>query len=121
MPPMQSTAPTLVYKVCPGDAWREAVTQGHYLGSADDIRDGFIHLSTREQLAGTLSKYFRGQGGLVLVQFAAEELGQHLHWEPSRGGALFPHYYGPLPAGRARTVTSLVLDADDIPQLPEEA
>ena len=26
----------------------------------------------------------------------ADELGEALKWEPSRGGALFPHLYGPL-------------------------
>lgn len=113
-------AATLVYKVCLRSEWDHAVAGGRYLGSADDVRDGYIHLSTRVQLPGTLAKYFRGKKGLVMITFAAEELGQHLRWEPSRGDQLFPHFYGPLPTGRARSVVPLKLGADQIPVLPQE-
>lgn len=65
-------------------------------GSADDARDGFIHLSTVEQLAGTLEKHYAGRTGLVGARCDPASLGDALRWEPSRGGALFPHLYRPL-------------------------
>ena len=58
---------TTIYKICPATAWREAEGQGVYRGSADDIRDGFIHFSTAAQVAGTAAKHFAGQADLVLV------------------------------------------------------
>ena len=117
---MTDTSATIVYKILPRAEWHEAVARGAYAGSADDVRDGFIHLSAADQLAGTATKYFRDQPGLVLVAFAADRLGPQLRWEPSRGGALFPHLYGPLPATLALWSRSLPLAADGTPLLPAE-
>jgi uncharacterized protein (DUF952 family) len=103
---------TTIYKICPATAWREAERQGVYRGSADDIRDGFIHFSTAAQVAGTAAKHFAGQADLVLVAVPAAALGDALRWEPSRGGQLFPHLYGELAPGAAITVRALALRAD---------
>ena len=114
-----SDARQFVYKVLPRSEWHDACRTGSYAGSADDRRDGFIHLSLREQLPGTLSKHFRGQGDLVLVQFVTDTLGDALRWEASRGGALFPHLYAPLPTDNAIAVHDLQL-IDAVPALPKE-
>lgn len=107
------TAP--IYKVCPAAEWREAAALGTYRGSAVDLRDGFIHFSTGEQLAETLRRHFAGQRDLVLVEVAPDDLGPTLRWEPSRGGALFPHLYGELPVSMARRVTALPAAIDNTP------
>jgi uncharacterized protein (DUF952 family) len=86
----------MLYKVLRAPQWQDAQTHGVFIGSADDLRDGFIHLSTREQLAGTLDRHFAGETGLVVLEVAADRLGAKLEWEPSRDGALFPHLYGVL-------------------------
>src|SRR5256885_16258242 len=85
-----------IYKICSASAWREAERQGVYRGSADDLRDGFIHFSTAQQLAATAARHFAGQKGLFLVAVDADALGEALRWEPARDGALFPHRYGDL-------------------------
>lgn len=100
----------LVYKICPRTDWDEAVTRGAYAGSPVDHRDGFIHLSDDSQVVETAARHFSGQADLVLVAFDAAQLGASLRWEPSRGGALFPHYYGPLPTTAALWVEPLTLD-----------
>jgi uncharacterized protein (DUF952 family) len=96
--------PRLVYKVCSAHEWREAVATGTYRGSAVDLRDGFIHLSTGAQLAETLRLHFAGQEDLVLVELDPTDLGEALRWEPSasRRGELFPHLYGRLRVSLAR-------------------
>lgn len=99
-----------VYKICPRAAWEGAIAAGVYLGSADDLRDGFIHLSTASQLAGTVARHFAGQRDLVLVRLEAASLGEALRYEPSRGGALFPHLYGPLDPRLATEVVALPWD-----------
>jgi uncharacterized protein (DUF952 family) len=86
-----------LYKVLRASEWREAQTQGVIAGSADDLRDGFIHLSTHSQLAGTLSRHFAGETGLIVLEIAADRLNADLKWEPSRDGTLFPHLYDVLP------------------------
>lgn len=86
----------LIYKIVDRYSWRQATAAGRYEGSADDHRDGFIHFSARHQLEGTAAKHFAGQTDLLLVAIDPAALGDELKWEPSRGGDLFPHLYGPL-------------------------
>lgn len=96
-----------IYKICDRDEWDAALQTGSYRGSADDIRDGFIHFSHAHQVAGTLAKYFVGRTDLVLIAVAAGALGASLRHEASRGGDLFPHLYGELPTACAQSVRSL--------------
>ena len=76
--------------------WSEAQRDGAFRGSPDDHRDGFIHLSTADQVGETAAKHFAGQNELLLIWVDAKKLDDRLKWEPSRGGALFPHLYGDL-------------------------
>jgi uncharacterized protein (DUF952 family) len=86
----------LVYKVFTAPQWAAFQAEGRFAGSPADVADGYVHLSTAEQLPGTLAKHYAGQTGLVWAAFEACALGEALRWEPSRGGALFPHLYAPL-------------------------
>jgi uncharacterized protein (DUF952 family) len=115
-----TTTRQFVFKVVTRGAWEDACRTGAFAGSADDLRDGFIHLSTREQLASTIAKHFRGQHDLVLVRFETHLLGEELRWEASRGADLFPHLYATLPTGNAGPVHALPLGIDGIPTLPKE-
>ena len=85
-----------VYKILTGAEWSRLEKTGQFAGSSADLRDGFVHLSTLEQLPGTLAKHFSGRSGLVLVEIASAGLGDALRWEVSRGGAFFPHLYRAL-------------------------
>jgi uncharacterized protein (DUF952 family) len=115
-----TTARQFVFKVMPRAAWEDACRSGVFIGSADDVRDGYIHLSTREQIAGTLAKHFRDNHDLVLIQFETHVLGEPLRWEVSRGGDLFPHLYAALPTASAGAVLALPLGTDGVPMLPKE-
>ena len=110
----------LVYKVCTVADWQAALVQSAYVGSADDLRDGFIHLSTAEQLPGTLARYFAGQADLSLLSVDAASLGDSLKWEASRGGQLFPHLYAPLALTLVICVRSLPIGSDGNHVLPED-
>ena len=90
---------TLVYKILSTEEWRIAEAAGAFAGSTVDRADGYIHFSTAEQAPETAAKWFHGRSDLTLVAVDADALAPHLVWEPSRGGALFPHLYGPLPLG----------------------
>ena len=85
-----------VYKICPATLWREAQALGTFRGSDVDRRDGFIHFSTAAQVTETAAKHFAGMADLLLLHVDAGRLGPALKWEPSRGGALFPHLYADL-------------------------
>ncbi|MGI4878678.1 MAG: DUF952 domain-containing protein [Janthinobacterium lividum] len=88
----------LVYKILRAAEWAAFERDGRFAGSADDVRDGYIHMSTAEQTAGTMAKYFAGEAVTVLT-IDADALGDALRWEVSRGGMLFPHLYRPLDRG----------------------
>ncbi len=108
---------TAIYKILTRGEWRQAQQQGQFTGSAVDLKDGFIHLSTAAQAQETAQKHFRDQGDLVVLELETEALGPALRWEPSRGGALFPHLYGPLATGHVLRVLDAPLDAEGIPRL----
>lgn len=87
----------LIYKICSEEDWRAACHHGVYTGSADDMRDGFIHFSLKGQVKTTLEKHFTGQNNLLLLAVAADKLDpQQLKYEVSRKGEKFPHLYGKL-------------------------
>jgi uncharacterized protein (DUF952 family) len=97
----------VIYKLLSAAEWAAAEERGRYDGAAVDQRDGFIHLSGRDQVVETAARHFTGQTGLILLTVDPGRLGDDLRWEPSRGGALFPHLYGPLPAHAVVAVYAL--------------
>ncbi len=87
---------TIAYKVLTADQLAVLEHDGRFAGAPVDLEDGYIHLSTAGQLAGTIDKHFAGQADLQLVAVDLEALGEAVKWEESRGGALFPHLYGAI-------------------------
>ena len=94
--PTEAAADGPIFHICRAEEWDAAEREGSYHGSSQDKDDGFIHFSTAAQLPGTLAKHFAGETGLLLLAVEADDAGRALRWEPSRGGALFPHLYRPL-------------------------
>lgn len=86
----------LIYKIFRRPEWDALRAAGETSGAPVDLADGYIHLSTAAQVVETAAKWFATESDLVLVALRAETLGADLRWEPSRGGALFPHLYRPL-------------------------
>lgn len=86
----------LIYKIFRRPEWQALQTGGHTGGAPVDLEDGFIHFSTAAQVTETAAKHFADESDLVLVAVEADALGDALKWEPSRGGALFPHLYRDL-------------------------
>ena len=109
----------MIYKVLSRDLWSAAESAGQFEGAGIDLADGYIHFSTPEQLVETVEKHFAGQADLVLVAVDADALSSEtLKWEPSRGGALFPHLYEPLPMSAVQSVCDLPLGGDGKHQFP---
>ncbi len=110
----------LIYKIADETSWRTAVVDGAFVGSVDDRRDGFVHLSTAAQTRETAARHFAGRADLVLAAIDADALGTALRWEPSRGGALFPHCYGPLPMTAVCWWRPLPLGGDGVHAFADE-
>ena len=109
----------LIFKIAPAALWREAEAQGEFRGAPVDVADGYIHFSTAEQVRETAAKHFAGKADLVLAAIQTELLGAALRYEPSRGGALFPHLYAPLPLDAVLWVKPLPLGGDGTHRFPE--
>lgn len=100
-----------IFKLVDRASWQAAEASGAFTGSPADRRDGFIHFSTAAQVRETAARHFAGAVDLLIVAVDAASLGDALRWEPSRGGDLFPHLYGPLPLAAVRWTAGLPLDA----------
>jgi uncharacterized protein (DUF952 family) len=110
--------PTTIYRIVAADVWQSAEAAGTFAGTEHDLRDGFIHFSTAGQVAETAARHYTGLANLLLVAVSVAALGDALRWEPSRGGALFPHLYAPLPTNTATLVVPLPLGPDGVHALP---
>ena len=90
------TASCLSIKYSAKSEWAVLTNSGVTKGAPIDLADGFVHFSTAAQVAETAAKHFAQEDDLMLLALEADLLGPDLKWEPSRGGALFPHLYRAL-------------------------
>jgi len=111
----------VAYKLVDRAEWTTALAAGAYAGSAVDLADGYIHMSTAAQLAETARRHYAGRRELVLVEVDLALLGAALKWEPSRGGDLFPHLFAPLPARTDAPQRGLSVDADGVMRFEDGA
>lgn len=114
---MTSTRPVTAYKVLTADQM-VALEAGTFAGAPVDLADGYIHMSTRDQLTETVDKHFAGQSGLWIAAVDLDALGDAVKWEVSRGGAAFPHLYGQLTLETVIAYSPLERDEDGTVRLP---
>ena len=112
-----SARPDTAYKVLTADQMR-ALEADAFEGAPIDLADGYIHLSTRDQLTETVDKHFTGQSDLWVAAIDLAALGDSIRWEESRGGALFPHIYGAMPLDVVIAYGELERDDDGTVKLP---
>lgn len=106
------------YKVLTAEQMTALEHEGSFAGAPVDLQDGYIHLSTAAQLQETLDRHFAGQEGLWLAAVDLEALADAVKWEPSRGGQLFPHIYGPLTLDAVIAYSELHYEPDGSLRLP---
>ena len=98
---------SVAWKVLTAAQMAQLLADGSFSGAPVDLADGYIHLSTEDQLAETVAKHFAGQSDLYLAAVDLTALSDTIRWEVSRGGQLFPHIYGVLPLTAVLTHKSL--------------
>lgn len=111
----------MIYKLLRPEEWAAFQAAGAFTGSPADARDGFIHFSTAAQAAETAARHFAGAPELVLAEVDPARLPKEPAWEPSRGGALFPHLYAALPLSAVTRTWLLRRAPDGRLELPELA
>jgi uncharacterized protein (DUF952 family) len=112
----------IIYKICPKSLWQDAKASGQFDGAPVDLADGYIHFSTAKQAQETARKHFKDQDDLLLLSVSLDALltcPHDLKWEPSRGGDLFPHLYGPMPLQAVIKEEPLPLLGDGYHRFPD--
>lgn len=104
--------PQHLYRLVRAPEWKDAAANGYFDGADHDKRDGFVHLSTAEQVEGTADRFFTGMNDVLLLKLDRDRLNGDLRMEESSGGDLYPHLYGAIPL-------EAVLEADPVPMGPE--
>ena len=99
------------FKILTAQQWSDWKDARVLHGAPIDRQDGFIHLSAADQVAATAAKHFAGQTGLILAEIDLAQLSPAVRWETSRGGALFPHVYAPIPL--SALVSAVAMDDSD--------
>ena len=95
--PRDGSLHSRVYKIVDEAQLEVLRSTRDWLGAPIDHKDGFVHFSAHDQVMGTLCKHFAGRTGLHVLELAVDRIdAEHLRWEVSRNGDLFPHLYGPM-------------------------
>lgn len=113
-PPVDSVA----YKVLTAAEMATLEHAHSFGGSPADLADGYVHLSTVDQLPGTLKRHYAGQTDLHIAAVDLDAVADLLRWEPARDGSLFPHLYAPLTLDAVVAYSPLAYEADGAPRLP---
>jgi uncharacterized protein (DUF952 family) len=113
-----SDRPAVAYKVLTAAQMAALEADGTFTGAPVDLADGYIHLSTSDQLTETVERHFAGQDNLHVAAVDLAVPGEAVKWEPSRGGALFPHLYAPLPLSAVIAYGPLEREHDGRVKLP---
>lgn len=108
----------MIFHITRSAAWEAARATGSY--TADTLAsEGFIHLSTGEQVLGVANALFHGQAGLLLLTIDPARLTAELRYEEAHPGQFFPHLYGPLNLDAVVAVYPFVPQPDGSFRLPD--
>jgi uncharacterized protein (DUF952 family) len=106
--------PSVLVHLCSNDEWRSAQAAGEHRPDSLEA-NGFVHLSTPEQVHLPANRLYAGRTDLVLLRIDPALLTAPVRWEPGVAtdpdAMLFPHLYEALPVNAVINVT---------PYLPDE-
>ena len=98
-----------VYRIATRSEWSLAQTSGKIIERPIDKKDGYFHLSTREQVLETANLHFKSESDLLALEFKVTELGSALKFElAAKRGDYFPHFYGSLKTDDVTAVIPLL-------------
>jgi uncharacterized protein (DUF952 family) len=113
----------LIYKILLPAEWGAFEAAGQFDGSPSDREDGFIHLSSRDQVAETARRVFADEPALIVAEIDDGVVAETLRWENSANRGRFPHVYGPLPRAAVSAIYTVAGAAyvDDAlpPEIPQ--
>ena len=84
-----------IYKILTKSEFEALKNNNYFEGTKKDIDDGFIHFSKKNQLIGTLNKFYKNKKNLMILKISSSNL-DNLKWENASDGQIFPHLYSKL-------------------------
>lgn len=84
----------VIYHIVLPEIWDSFDYQQYEHASLSD--EGFIHCSFEHQLEAVIERYYSGAESIVVLSIETDRLTSRLKTEPSTGGELYPHIYGPI-------------------------
>ena len=109
-----------LYKILRIHEWEVASSKDQIVTDLD-TEDGFIHLSTAAQLAGTLSFYFKESDSVFLLQLDLDKIdGEKLIFEEpyineGKRKSSFPHLYSELYTNQISNIWNIERGAFNLP------
>ncbi|MFI5909150.1 DUF952 domain-containing protein [Dactylosporangium sp. NPDC051541] len=103
--------PSPIYKILLPAEWAAFEATGSFAGSPLDQADGFVHLSTSEQVHRTATRFFADEPDLIVLSIDPEPFGESLKWETNNHGT-FPHLYSHLPMTAVSKIRHVTDKAD---------
>ena len=84
----------MIYHVTTKLQWQQALEKG-FFEEPSLHTEGFIHNSTKEQVAGVLGRYYKNKTDLVLLHINEDKLTAVLKYELAPSiNEMFPHIFG---------------------------
>ncbi|MDI1242390.1 MAG: DUF952 domain-containing protein [bacterium] len=84
-----------IYHIVLPEIWERAKHNSTYAAESLES-EGFIHCSYEDQLDGVIGRYYSDAPDLVILKLDVNKLTSKLVSEPSTGGEVYPHIYGPI-------------------------
>ena len=84
-----------IYHIVVPEIWEQVRNEPLYRHESL-AAEGFIHCSYEDQLDGVIGRYYADRDELVVLTIDTDKLAARLVAEPSTGGEIYPHIYGPL-------------------------
>lgn len=118
------TTPLLLHMTT-GPAWRAALATGELRAESPETQ-GFLHLSTPEQVHLPANRLYAGRTDLILLCLDPARVVVEIRWEPGVPGVpasmRFPHLYGPLPTAAVLAVVRYLPEGTGVfgpPDVPD--
>ena len=85
-----------LYRISSSTEWFDFKKKKIMKCNSVDLGSNFIHLSNKEQVIGTIKKYFKNKKNLYLIKLFKVDIDEKIKWEKSSDNMFFPHYYGDI-------------------------
>ena len=86
----------MIFHVTDKESWDKAMLNDSYINPSLEL-EGFIHMSTQNQVAGVLERYFKNRTNLLLLHVDEQLVKAEIRYELSPSlQEEFPHIYGAI-------------------------